>query len=309
MHKKHAKSIKLTRIPDTLLPLSFLASSLLRREYAALLLFVAMLSARLCALATSNGLRSAFSRQPSMRCVQGSTLIALCLQPVGGLIAALLLRSRVPFPFFIAGILLNIEHVFYEYLYAVGDDRSAALCRTLTAVLNLTGLILSFPPTKKMALPVGRDPVWMLATALIVALVAFVIGMVMGGDFKPKLTPEILRIAPLSLLQTALYPALALVVLSIFRPYSYTALPLFAGLIPYELFRTPFRRAPIEASSMNRSLLILCAAASLCTVACYYLFSRASIPVISLACGNIILSALCLFALFGNFIRREGDLS
>ena len=305
MQSRQIRQVRLARFPDVLLPLSFLAASLLGREYAALLLFFGVFSSGMCALASANGLRNAFAGQPSMRLVQGSVVMSLCLQPMGGLIAAVLLRKHIPFIFFASGTLLNIEHVFYEYLYTTGDEDSAILCRILTAILNLTGLLLSFPPAVKTALPASCEPGWLAAIALISALVALIIGMVMGGPFKPKLNAEILRVAPVSLLQTALYPALAAILLRLFLPYARMAPPLFSGLCLYEYFRTPFRRSPLEVAPMNRALLICCAAAALCSLSCRFFSMETALSSLPPVCSAIVLAALCLFVLFGNISRRE----
>ncbi len=311
MHKYTYKQRRLIRYPDAFLPISLLAACLLGREYAALLLFLCAFAGRLCALASANGLRIAFARQPSMRYVQGSALTALCLQPVGGLICAVLSRFafhlNIPIAFFISGTLLNIEHVFYEYICATGDGDSATRCRLLTSVMALLGLMLSSPPTSGMSLPAELEPLWLIVPMCVSVLVALAISRVMGGSFRPRMNAELFRVAPLSVLQTALYPALALAALWLLRLHVYTATPLFAGLILYELFRTPFRRAPMEASPMNRALLLCCAVASACAVVCYFAFSGMVDPRLPLACAAVVLASLCAFVLYGNVSRRGDD--
>lgn len=311
MHKNTRNRIKLIRYPDAFLPLVLLAACLLGREYAAFLLFVCSFSGRICALASANGLRIAFARQPSMRYVQGSALTALCLQPAGGLIGALLLRFafhlNIPVAFFISGTLLNIEHVFYEYICATGDGDSAMRCRLLTSVATLMSLMLSSPPSHGMSLPSDLEALWLIAPICISVLVALAISRVMGGGFRPRMNAELFHVAPLALLQTALYPALALVALWLLLPHVYTAIPLFAGLVLYELFRTPFRRTPMETGPMNRALLLCCAAASACAVVYYFAFARDTAPRMPLACAAVVLAAVCAFALYGNIDRREDD--
>ena len=311
MHKNTINLMKLIRYPDAFLPIALLAACLLGKEYSALLLFLCAFSGRLCALASANGLRIAFARQPSMRYVQGSALTALCLQPAGGLICGLMSRFvfhlNVPVVFFVSGILLNIEHVFYEYICATGDRDSAMQCRLLTSVMALLSIMLSSPPTSGMSLPSDFEPLWLIAPTCVSVLVALLISRVMGGSFRPRMNDELFRVAPLALLQTALYPALALAGLWLMRPHVYTAAPLFAGLALYELFRTPFRRAPIESGPMNRALLLCCAVASACAVVYYFAFSGMSDPRLPLSCAAIVLASVCAFALYGNVDRREDD--
>lgn len=143
MNIKKTPGARLLRLSDLFLPAAFLATSLLGRQEAALGLFVALYATKLCALASADALRATFATQPSMKYVQGSALIALVAQLPGAALALLILYlipgTRGLLPLVPCGMLLNIEHVFYEYLYAVGDKKSAMGCRCLTAVLVLLG--------------------------------------------------------------------------------------------------------------------------------------------------------------------------
>ena len=70
---------RLFRPTDALLPLAFLVAALLGRGNLAFELFLAWYGVKLCALATADGLRTAFAAQPSGRYAQGSALIALLI--------------------------------------------------------------------------------------------------------------------------------------------------------------------------------------------------------------------------------------
>ena len=146
MKKKHPFSY-LFRPADILLPLAFLAASLLGRGAAALALFAALYAVKLCSLAASDGLRATFAAQPSVKYVQGSAIVALIAQLPGAALAALILHlipgTRALVPLVPCGMLLNAEQVFCEYLYAIGDKKSAMFSRCITAVLTLLGLMLS----------------------------------------------------------------------------------------------------------------------------------------------------------------------
>ena len=304
MNIKKRKSPSVTRFSDALLPGSLLIAALLGREAVALCLFTALYAVKLCSLAAADGLRAAFARQPSMRYVQGSALLALLLQIPGAAVAALISRlsglNASYLPFIACGLLLNIEHVFYEYLFAAGDGRSATLCRGITALLTLAGLLLCAPPAAK-TFPVGEyEAVFLLIPCAASALVGLSISLASGGRLRPKLNAEVLRRAPASLLRTLLFPALAIIALALLKPEPFTALPLFAGLTLYAPCCAPFRRTPSESAGMNRLLLAVCGAAVICAVIRGLTSAFSPNDDILLVCGGILLAALCAFALFGN---------
>ena len=168
MHKKHPFSY-LFRPADVLPPLAFLFAALLGRGAAALSLFTALYAAKLCSLAASDGLRAAFATQPSVKYVQGSAVVALIAQLPGAALAALALYLipgvRCLVPLVPCGMLLNAEQVFYEYLYAIGDKKSAMFSRCITAVLTLLGLMLCMPRNYGARIIAAVDPVWPIITS------------------------------------------------------------------------------------------------------------------------------------------------
>ena len=304
----------LSRPSDALLPAAFVLAALLGRDAIAFGLFAALLLTRLCALSAAEGLRAACATQPSIRYCQGSAATALLAQLAGGLIALAILRLFRPpcaTPMLLAcGLLLNIEHIFYEYLYTLGDGQSAALCRGITSLLILTGLLLIAPAQSGASDPAIEGEAWPLIMAGLSSLVSAVIALAVGGRLRPRLNAQVLRLAPLSMLRTALYPGLFALILLIFKdldPQTYA--PLFAGWLVVEACRTPFRRSPREARPMNRALLIACVAAAL------GIASTALGPSIHpdsrllhdvpFLCGALILGAACAFALYGNICRKD----
>ena len=298
----------LTRPSDALIPAAFSIAALLGRGDMALWLFLGFYAVKLGGLATANGLRAAFARQPSTRYVQGSAVVALLAQVVGtilAVLAALLTGQRAAlYPLVLCGLLLNIEQVFYEYLYAVGERQSAVLCRGLTALLTLTGLLLGAKSAPSTAALPDCEPLWPLITSGLSAAIGLVIGLCASGSLKPKLNADVLRDAPLSMLQTFLYPALALAGLRFLAPSASPALPLFLGLTLYEACRTPFRRSPRESVALNRFLLGACAALLLCGAVWFLAFPGQGMPTVPAILGALLLAALCAFGMYGN-IRRE----
>jgi len=309
MNIRNHPAFRLLRPSDLFLPLALLVACLLGRSTAALGLFVAWYAAKLGALATSDGLRAAFATQPSMKYVQGSALVSLGCQLAGAALSALILYlipdARLLLPLVPSGLLLNIEHVFYEYLYAVGDKKSALACRCLTAVLVLLGLILCMQAQQGAVRISAINPGWLLITCGLSALIGLFISFSLGGRLQPVPNPEVIRRAPLSMLHSGLYPALALPALTLLWPGRFTPAPLFAGLLLYEACRTPFRRSPLESRPMNRLLLIVGGAALLGLAVFQFLLKTPISEPIAMTCAALLIAALCAFGLFGSLIRRE----
>lgn len=306
---KRSMSTRLFRPGSVLLPLSLLAAALLGRGGAALGLFTALYGVRLLALATSESLRAAFALQPSMRYVQGSVAVALGVQAVGATLAALLCW-RIPqllalLPLVPCGLLLNIESVFNEYLYALGDRQSALTARGFTSGLTLLGLILCAPSRQGLSALGEIDFVWPLVTSALSALIGLFAGLALGGRPRPRPNPEPLRHAPLALLQSGLYPALALAVLAALFPVGIIPAPLFAGLALYEGCRTPFRRSAMESRPLNRALLVAAGIGAAAALAGWAALKGPFGEYCRMSAVSILLAAACAFALFGRLERRD----
>lgn len=287
------------RPPDAILPIAFLAASILGHEPSALTLFVCALIIHALSLASSHGVQAAFAWQTSIKDVRGSVKAALLLQCAGFMISMALLPALLPdrraalLPMLGAGWLLNIEHTFYEYLYAAGDGYSAALCQGLTGLFTLAGLSLAGGNTKSP---------WIPGMAGLAASVALVIAIAMGDGATGRLNAQVLKCAPRAMIYSLLYPAAFCAASRLVRLPS-PAVPFFAGLAVYALCRTPYRRARVEAAPMNRLLLLLCAAASAGALAEWYFTRSTLLRPFNTACGAVILAAICAFAAFGNVSR------
>lgn len=318
---KTIRKMRMVRPADALLPAAYMIGAAAGWSKVAGSLYICHILSLLLGLAAARGLRQAFSQQPSLRRVRGSVITALLAQLGGGLILCAILALRpgfahsIPLAFGFAGVLLNIEHVFYEYLYATGDGSSASMCRAITSLLVLTGMLM----TREEALTGSSWAVayWPLVAAALSVAVAGVIGWNIGSPLKGKLNDQVLRCAPLSMAQSALYPLVWLVLsLRSTSPLAaaQTLAPFFAGLIVYELCRAPFRRAPSEAFAMNRTLLILSAAALVIALMGYIMpllaiLSPAFNPLfVEIRCAalSILIASACGFGMFGNG-RRSGE--
>lgn len=313
----------LVRPADAFLPLALLLAALFGHGMTAVYLFACLWGARILALSTAGSLRMAFALQPSMRDVQGSVKCALLAQPSGAALLALLLRCLSAewlrpegLAFLGAGLLLNLEHAFYEYLYSAGDGGSALLARLITAALTFAGLVLS--ETIPAALTIA-------AAASMLAVCA--VALVVGGALKGKLNAQPLRSAPACILQDLLYPAafaglmLALprFLPAFHRPFDGLSLApwdasFFAGLAVYSLCRSTFRRSKSEARQMNIALPIVSAVGVLIALPALLRpklstalptlngYAFADLPVFGAA---LLLACLCGFALFGNAGKGE----
>lgn len=305
---------RLFRPTDALLPLAFLLAALLGRGNLAFELFLAWYGVKLCALATADGLRTAFAAQPSGRYAQGSALIALLMQCAGAGIAMALGRHFHPVPMLLplvgCGLLLNIEHVLYEYLFAVGDPGSAQLCRCITSGLMLAGMLLCAPREVTSPDSEGWNMLWPIIASGASVLVGLAVSLCVGGRLRPRLNPEPLRRAPLALLQTALFPALWLGIAHFTGFGGATALPLYAGLAVYAACRVPFRRAPREAAPMNWTLLIVALFAVLAgapVLAGWISYDYPLFREIPYVCMAIVLGCACGFGMYGNIAKNSNE--
>lgn len=302
------KTRKLARPADALPPAACLVASLLGREAVALMLFFGVQIARLCALATADALRAAFARQPSVRYVQGSALVALILQAVGMAAALPAGRAlRLPAALIACGGLLNIEHIFYEYMYAIGDGGSAARLHALSAGLILLGLLLGCPPERGIENPSAIALLPILIACGLAALIGLFVSLMLGGRLRPRLNPQVLRRCPRALLEAALWPALFELGkrLASDALFLRAAPPLFVGLIVIALCRAPFRRAPEESGPMNRALLLACAASLAGLIPFMAGLRPAGAPHdVPRMLAAVPPAALCAFVLYGNVPKR-----
>lgn len=311
---KKLTKMRMVRPSDAFLPGVFLLTSLLGRDNVTENLFLWTFLARLLGLASARGLRQAFAVQPSLKKVRGSVVAALLLQVVG--VAVILLADFVwnhvivPTHFIYAAmaLLLNIEHVFYEYLYSTGDGYSAILSRAITAALVGGGVLMTSLSSHDGLLPYALE--WPLGGAALAAAVSALISILIGGPLKGRLNDQVIRCAPLALLQSLVYPLSCLALSLIYSSATRTALssaPFFAGLTLYELCRAPFRRAAMESKEMNRNLLIVCAASmaviGLCvlppTQALLRGVLRSRFIDLPAAAASLITAAACAFGMYG----------
>ena len=209
MKRKVPSRLRLLRPSDAFLPLALLLCSALGKSYTADTLFHYMLFCRLFGIASAIGLRQAFSLQPSMRRARGSVKVALLLQLLGaGITAGVEFWNNhgvfVPYTLIYTGIgtLLNIEHVFYEYLFAAGERRSATICRVITSTLVAGSALMT--TYGNGLLPYGLE--WMLGAALLSAVISAVIGLAIGGGLKGRLNTQVIACAPLAIVHCFIYP-------------------------------------------------------------------------------------------------------
>ena len=322
--KKINTKMRLMRPADGYLPLAFLVAAALGHSTAAEQTFMNMLFPGLFALATARGLRLAFAEQPSMRRVAGSVKLALPLQFIGALAFFVidLIKNRGQFIaanaiYIAAGMLLNIEHVFYEYLYATGESGSATRLRAITAALTCAGIMMTTEARAGGLLPHNME--WLLGGAALSAGLGAFIGRSIGGKMKGKVNNRVLRCAPMAMIQSAIYPVAWLLALLLLQPImfdSLTAVPFFLGLTVYELSRTPFRRSRMESKGFNIAMLIVALLGGLLIASHYVPAAQSWLNAIPAGWGHEIpaagvmlaAAAVCAFGMYGNIGNRAGDL-
>ena len=322
--KKHlSNKARLLRPADAFVPLAYLAACLMGRNGLAGVAWCLGTLASIGGAISSGALRLAFARQPSMRLARGSTLLALLLQPIGALIAvgwcAIRGNPGALWPVILAVLSLNIEHVFYEYLYSFGDRRSAIMSQLLCAVLWLAGLMLSTPAGNSNA--TAWNPLFLAGCAALSALASGLVALVLGDGLKGRRNAQLIRSAPQAMLHTLLYPLASLGIVLWIRPMEGSnplETPLlaafFAGLTLYELCKTPFRRHGREIVPFIRALAITAVASAAILVIDRMLPLRqistpsgivnSLLTTLPLMAWALLLAALCAFVLFGT-VKRE----
>ena len=307
--KKSNRNRRLVRLPDALPALAFAVAALLRPGEIVLWAYACALTPALLGLAATRGARLAYARQPAMRAVRGTLKVALLLQAVGAMLSLVLAwlvgRDLAGIaPWIAAGLLLNIEHLFYETVAAAGDGNGSAAVHALASGLLLAGLLLAIPRS-------GGDarPLWLTAFCGAGALASAAVGIASAGGLKGRMNAEIFRRAPAALIQSILYPGLALPLARYLGLGAEAACPFFLGLAILALCAAPFRRLPRESGPMNRALLIGGVAAAA-------LWGASRLPSLpeslrswaALApsvAAPLLLACLCAFALYGGISLRS----
>ena len=294
---RYSHSIRLTRLSDAFLPASLLAASTCGQGKTALRLYLSALTIHLLSLGASCGIRAAFAGQTTVRAVRGSVKCAILLHSLGLIIILFLLYinffigSFFPVPLLVAGFCLNIEHMFYEYLYAIGDSYSAAMCHGLTALFTIAGL----------ALDAGGDShIWTLMASSLSAAVSLVISVASGDGVSGRVNARVMQCAPRAMLHSALYPTVFTIAAAVLHIKT-LSIPFFTGLIVYALCRTPFRRTHMESRSMNRFLFALSILSVLVMTVSICCHENTAPQAVFATCGAVILASLCSFIVFGRF--------
>ena len=307
MAKKLARKMQLIRPADAFLPLALLGGAIFGTPAMAFEYFFNYYVIRLLALATAPGLRIAFALQPSLQKVQGSVTSAVLMQTLGAALCDIgwviygNLTGNIPSTLAIlVGFLLNIEHVFYEYLHAAGDSHSSVMCHALMSIFLLAGFILS------------RG--WIIALLAFIGMtVAIIISLTTIGPLKGEPNAQVFRSAPRAMLQAAAYIAPSFAALFLFRhigrwadaPLTSVA-PFFAGWAVYSLCQSPFRRSALEARRFMPVLLVLMGLAALLNVVPIHMMFPETVCVYIRSTGAAVgIAALAALILYGNFRRRE----
>ena len=299
---------RLIRPADALMPIAALIALPFTNYLAFISFAVPLAGITLLSLASCRGLRAAFATQPSIRSVRGGVKAALLLQLGGTALFCAGWRAFDPTldlqQLALAGAALafNIEHTFYEYLYATGDGRSAVMSRILSSALVAAGIILYSSH--------DGDPLWLFGACAIAAGASSVIALAIGGPLNGPLNGQVLRCAPRALLQIFLYPLAGAAICHLVARFSpelpFSLIPFFVGLALYEVCRTPFRRSQQESRALDRLLIGAAGVGAMCIAASFTPFARYAFRGDVLMTGAMLIAAaLCAFALYSSLGERE----
>lgn len=304
----------LIRPADALIPLVFLTGDLFGQSMIRGHVFAAWLAVKLFSLFTADSVRMAYATQPGMRQVKRSTTAAFLMQFVGagavlGLYS-LVFHGITPFTVVIIGIglMLNIEHVFYEYLAADGDRYSSNLCEILNAVLLITGIMVEKPGI----------PVITLSLSAAGCLITLLIAVVLSGYRIGKLNFAPIRHAPRAVLYGLAYPATIAAVVYSLRDMSAGSeialkwsvyglyIGFYAGLAMLRVVSTPFRRSRFESRTMVPVMSIVAVlSAAICVLSRMTELVPAYIAWAAGACSMCIAVAAVIALMLWGSIGRE----
>lgn len=263
------RKLLLMRPTDVLLPMALLTSDMLGPVTLRGWIFAGWLSVRLFALFSADSVRMAYGTQPGMRQVMGSTTLALLMQIAGAAIAAglyaFVFHGITPFTLAIIGIglMLNIEHVFYEFINAEGDRYSGVICSILTVMLFITGIFLEN----------GGVPTITLILTGISCFISMLVAVISSGFRPSRLNSGVFRHTLRAMIYGLAYPLFFITVLYALdtaidnefmeridesgKKWIETGLRcgFFAGYMLLTLFRTPFRRSNAECRALWPALI------------------------------------------------------
>lgn len=237
-----------------------------------LLVFLLYYTAQLLGLCAADSFRNAAACEPGVRRVDkrfGGALSCALFASAVMLLFALLLRSnsadgmdhaallrRMILRATISAILINIEHLFEERMFALGRRVDGVALSCIGNGILLAGALIDAETN-------AAGAIFALAAGLGAAL-AIATGYAIEPPHAFSLRPVNIPFFPRACLQTLLYPALAcaLALLSAGgdgAKLDATVPALLFGLIPWRLARTTARRSADESRPLNLLLIAFAA--------------------------------------------------
>lgn len=249
----------LTRPAAALFPLALGLGAYLGKGTLAIYYF----ALQLCSLCAVDCFRNAATREPGVRRVDRRFSGALLPLLAGCAILCALRAAGIGFepasasaaPMLAAGLIV-IEQLFEERMYALGRRIDAVLLSCVANGLLIAGFWMDWSA--------GTDWRYLVGASALAAVISIITNYLIERPHGFSLLPRNLGDAPLSCVQTLLYP-LALAALEAgFHPYRLLenpggmlgAAPLY-GLMLWRLARSPHRRTEDESRRIHLALLAL----------------------------------------------------
>ena len=267
---------RLIRPASALFPASMAVCCAFMPDFT-LRILLAYLAITLLSLCSAEAFRNAATREPSPRRVDrrffgGLTMILLSTVIVS-LICVSLGRWSTMYLAVLAGFALNIEQMFEERSYALGNAIDAPLMALVCALLTVGGALTKQEMFVSLAL---------VAAALFALLLSLL--RTQPQCFDPL--PRNLGFFPKAALQSLLYP-LVCIGLYLYNPGEKTLTAALIGGVLWRTARTPCRRTADEARQFNLFALTF-TAVLLCLNAYLQMDSGAA----------ALVSLLCVFAVY-----------
>lgn len=294
----------LMRPTSALLPIALLACALMGYGREMAQLAAAYLLLQLCSLCAADCFRNAAAREPSVRRVDrrfGGALVQLAL----GAALAYLAVERFPcLPcaegtegVALAALLICIEQMFEERMLALSRPMDCALLSGISAALLFTGVMVDGGG----AFSAPFEGFFTFAGAGLGALISLIAGYAVEPPHGFSLVPANYGRAAVALVQTLLYPALALAAAAFApRAWGLNALePLLAGWILWRLARTTCRRAADESRLLNLMLVVVAGALAVAAQFAPMLLPYGGAAALAMVCAAAVFCAPSLRLGFG----------
>lgn len=281
----------LMRPSAALFPLVLIAAQWITGElYPEVVLFLYLIL-QMFSLCAVDCFRNAAAREPGPRKVDkrfwgslpmlfiaSAAMLSLIVHTAGNFSAGYIFFPLLP-------LLISIEHLFEERLFTLNRRSDGNILSLIANGLLFAGLMLD----GSNGVPKPFEMFYTLAASGLGALIAVLTSLVIAPPKGFSLIPRNLGFAPKAILQTLLFPAAYLGLISLIsKGFDDYVVGFFAGYTLWRLSRTVCRRSFDESRPLNLLLIAVCAVMTGAAGFVPALFEPAICCLLALVCAMIV---------------------